>query len=305
MPLFELLPERPKLPLLPGGLIEPEGVTILYGSPGSKKGVVASWQAMELVKAGYRVAILDFEGRQRQWRERLINIPLRSLYYYDAEEPIDKVQDEIEEEVLEDFKPHVLIIDSGSMAIPELRGMPESTCVRRMYRILKGWQRPALLLHHVSKADMRGSDALPLGTVQWYAQARLAINIDNEGGLITLTFKKANDRVEPTPIHCQWDWLTHKMQIVEIPEPTGQSPYFTPPSVIPSMLDMCLETLKDSEAHMSIHQIVKSIKLRYGVDRKESSVRFTLDHAIKGGNQLVRRIERNVYAWQYPSQSLD
>lgn len=287
MPLFELLPERIAQPLLPGGMIEPEGVTILYGAPGSRKGVVAAWQAMELVNAGYRVAILDFEGRERQWRLRLRDIPHGMLYYYDAAEPIDIVQQDVEIEVLTSFEPHVLIIDSGSMAVPELRGMGEASSVRKLYRILKDWQRPALLLHHVSKADMRGSDALPLGTVQWYAQARLAINIDTMGAITSLHFRKANDRVEPQPIYCRWDWVQRRMYLEERKPEEG--------SIMQRgrLHETILVILREAGTPMTSHQINDELEKR-GMRRGNISINSTLNAMYRLGK--IERPGRMLYA---------
>lgn len=52
------------------GMFEPDGQTLVYGSPGVGKGTSAAYWSCELQKLGMRVGIFDPERRPREWSRR-------------------------------------------------------------------------------------------------------------------------------------------------------------------------------------------------------------------------------------------
>ena len=54
----------PPRPLIGDGLLHPEKVTLLYGTPNSGKGMISLYAIRALIAEGFNPAVLDFENNE-------------------------------------------------------------------------------------------------------------------------------------------------------------------------------------------------------------------------------------------------
>jgi hypothetical protein len=248
MPLIESIPLQYAQPLLPGGMILPEGVTILFGRESSGKSLIAAWQARMLAEAGKRVLVCDLEGRPALWVQRLQGVPHERIELINPDGDLKERKSWMADQ-LTAFDPDVVIVDSAFYALPlSQRGYSEHWAIRELYRIMRSWEVPSLLIAHTQKQPS-DNDPTPLGSVQWHAQAQLGayVTTDKDNGNMTLTFTKANDRELPSPRLLHWDWATSSMSELE-------------PVVIITDKQLVLKILREKGHRFTAKEIANELK---------------------------------------------
>jgi hypothetical protein len=197
-PLSEIDASPPPALLL--GRLDPRGHTILYGTGGAYKGVVAmSWMA-QLVPEGHRVLLLDYEGHPEEWArryaglagpegaERILHVAPLASTYEGKRGPIWDCAPELADLAAE-FGATYLVIDS---VVPACVGADptDPDTPARYTAALQYIGLPALSLAHVTKAD---DLRYPFGSIFWHNLARLTWSVARSGERAILTNRKANN----------------------------------------------------------------------------------------------------------------
>ena len=217
MPYAEDMKVEPLRPLLPGGLMEAAGVTLITGRQGDGKGLTGAWQVRMLARAGFTVAILDFEQQESEWIERMGELPQRTVSYHPIALDILSSASMIEDEIFATYSPTIVVLDSASMLRPDIKGITDQGAVRRVFQVIQGWGKPCLILAHVAKDDAGKADATAVGSFMWMAYPRLAWNIvpvrsDPIETVVQLRCTKANRRSKLDTIELAWDWRTGQVK---------------------------------------------------------------------------------------------
>jgi len=211
MPYAEDMHVEPLRPLLPGGLMEASGVTLISGKQGEGKSLVGAYQTRALAYEGFTVAILDFEQQESEWIERLGQLPLKTVSYHPIETDILSASSLIEDEIFAAYNPTVCILDSASMLRPEVKGITDAGAVRKVFQVVNRWRRPILILTHVAKDEAGKPDATAIGSVMWMAYPRLAWTLVQERSdpietVVRLHCTKVNRRSKLDTVELAWDW---------------------------------------------------------------------------------------------------
>jgi len=179
------------------GRLDAEGATCLYGTGDTGKGVIASEWIAELVRAGHRVLIVDYESHRDEWTRRIEALggpEVRrgvfhvvppwggSIWHHAAELGA----------IAERLEASYLVIDSAVPACrtadplkPEAAGLYASALARI--------GRPSLTLAHATKAD---DLRYPFGSVFWHNLARTtwsAKRTGADGHRVILQHRKHNN----------------------------------------------------------------------------------------------------------------
>jgi hypothetical protein len=201
-------------PLLLGKL-DPQEHTILFGTGGSGKGVLAAWWAARLSLGEEDpirdVLVLDYERHGRyEWRPRVRLFggdqeggPLDRVHIYQPDRPVWQEVDRLLAE-MERFTNPYLIIDSIGFAVGDLEAEKATTATK----YIKAIQRigvPTLSLAHTTKAD--ADPRYPFGSVYWHNGARVTMSLVGDGTEPrVLTNKKTNQRAPFAPVEINWEW---------------------------------------------------------------------------------------------------
>ena len=173
--------------------LDPLGHTILYGTGGVGKGVLACWWIVQLVRDGHRVLILDYEGHPEEWSRRIGSLDpgvhtsdmVRHLKPSGA---IHRASGEITS-TCDLHESSYVVVDSAVMACGTDPLKPEAAA--EYADAILAIARPALTLAHVTKAD----DArYPFGSVFWHNLARTTWGLQaDQSGAVVLSHRKHNN----------------------------------------------------------------------------------------------------------------
>ena len=189
----EWMGDKPVLPrpLIADGIMHPEKITLLYGTPNSGKGMISLYAIRALIAEGFNPAVLDFENNEFEWRHRAYGMGIRFLRY----EPIGTLTlgmvTAYREQFTIDGVTHC-IIDSASMARADVRendaGGTDATT--QLFRLLQVLKMPILMIGHQS---VKGRGTTPLGSTQFVAQSRIIYRVTKPDEYASLTCTKANE----------------------------------------------------------------------------------------------------------------
>ena len=197
-PLSEISTDPPA-PLLLNRL-DPEGHTILYGTGGVGKGVIAAWWIAEMVRAGHRVLVVDYENHPSEWARRVVGLggpdrlidvlhvaPLTAAWG-SVRGPM-WVQAPDLRELAQDWQATYLVIDS---IVPACAGFdPMKPEAAALYAGgLEYIGLPALSLAHVTKAEEL---TYPFGSAFWHHLARMTWSLKRDGERAILQHRKHNN----------------------------------------------------------------------------------------------------------------
>jgi hypothetical protein len=180
--------------------LDPEGHTILYGTGGCGKGVLAASWIVRLVRSGATVLILDYENHPGEWARRIFGLagadvlghvvhvaPLTAAWQ-DTRGPMWEQATEIRELVSAVGATNV-VIDS---IVPACGGTdPMKPEAAALYAGgLEYIGLPILSLGHVNKAD---DLRYPFGSVFWHNLARTTWSLKRDGERAILHHRKHNN----------------------------------------------------------------------------------------------------------------
>ena len=173
--------------------LDPIGHTILYGTGGVGKGALACWWIVQLVKAGHRVLILDYEGHPEEWSRRISSLDpgvhdSDMVRHLKPSAPIHRAAAEIRS-TCDLHESDYIVVDSAVMACGTDPLKPEAAA--EYANAILAIERPALTLAHVTKAD----DArYPFGSVFWHNLARTTWGLQSDqSGAVVLSHRKHNN----------------------------------------------------------------------------------------------------------------
>jgi hypothetical protein len=222
VPLSDIEPADPE-PLLMGR-IHPSGHTILYGTGGVGKGVVAASWIAELTSgdAPRRVLLLDYEQNPDEWARRvaafggdpslvLIANP-HGLSWRGTRGPIWKQAGELAA-LAERWQADFVFVDSIVMAAAGAKDpySPEAPALYASALELIG--RPTVSLAHVNRSD---DGRYPFGSVFWHNLARITWSLEapEDGAQVrVIRNRKANSyKVAPAQT-IDWAWVDDEEQL--------------------------------------------------------------------------------------------
>ena len=197
--LLSDIPATPAPPTLLGRL-DPLGSTVLFGTGGVGKGVMASWWTCGLVEAGHRVLLVDYEAHPGEWARRIgtlggsaiteavMYVSPNSPEWTRTRGPLWAQADDLRELATEHGATYA-IVDS---AVPACAGMdPSKAETIGLYAGgLARIGRPSLTLAHVTKAS---DGVYPFGSVFWHNLSRITWQLSREGDDLRLINRKANN----------------------------------------------------------------------------------------------------------------
>ena len=198
------VPDDPPGPLLLG-MLEPDGPTLAYASPGTGKGTSGAWMIREAQALGMLPMVYDAERRPREWSRRVGGLGgdrSRCVYV----EPVD-LPPKLAGRPLWEISEHLgriaanagadlLIIDSIMPAVglgeERLRSDPQVPYL--WVGALDALRIPSLSFGHPPKGQPEGE---PFGSFAWVASMRLSwlgTKAEGEGHRIRWRPKKRNER---------------------------------------------------------------------------------------------------------------
>lgn len=260
------------------GRLDPEGHTILYGTGGIGKGVLASSWIVDLVSAGERVLIVDYEHHPREWARRIIGLggldaatgvryvaPLAAAWD-GYRGPLWKQAGELAELVKVTQSTYV-VVDS---LVPACAGVdPLKPEAAGLYAAgLEQLDVPALSLAHVTKAeDLR----YPFGSAFWHHLARTTWSLSEYApGRVLLEHRKHNNYAPMASTIVSTTW--HEGHLGEVSEQGFAG----------VLLARVLRVLTEP---MTIGEILVALadeQVEDGPQLKADSVRHALRRALKG-----------------------
>jgi AAA domain-containing protein len=256
--------------------LDPAGHTILYGTGGAGKGVIAAWWIVQLVGLGHRPLILDYERHPDEWsrrvgslggpesRSRVLHVaPLSAAWQ--ARRGALWAQAEAIRELALSWAATCIVIDSIVPACGAADPLkPEAAS--QYAGALEYIGLPALSIAHVTKAD---SVAYPFGSVFWHNLARVSWSIERDGDSAILTARKANNYARPGKYAVTTTWRS------DVPAEVWERPYSA------QLADRIADVIVDSP--MTVPQIVGALNEGddEGVRVKADSVRAALRRGAK------------------------
>ncbi len=180
--------------------LDPGGHTIAYGTGGVGKGTLATWWAVQLVRAGHRVLILDYENHPDEWARRwyglagddgaehVTHVAPLSAAFQGPRGPIWANETAVRDLTI-DLDITYVIVDSIVTACggadPTDPGTPA-----RYAGALQFIDLPTLSLAHVTKAD---DLRYPFGSIFWHNLARVTWSLAKDGQRVVMANRKANN----------------------------------------------------------------------------------------------------------------
>lgn len=198
------------------GRLDPDGHTILYGTGGVGKGTLASWWAVQLVRQGSRVLIVDYENHPDEWARRIEGLgspETRGEVAYVAPMtaawtgPRGAIWQSAEElrTAARVVGADVIVIDSIVVACGGTDALkPEAAS---MYAgALQYLGIPVLSLAHVTKD---GDLTYPFGSVFWHNLSRVTWSLARSGvdEQTVLVNRKHNNYARQSQVAVEVDWL--------------------------------------------------------------------------------------------------
>jgi hypothetical protein len=248
-------------PLLLGRL-HPADHTVLFGTGGTGKGVVAAWWAARLSVGGdaRHVLIVDYEQKaQYEWAPRVEafggDMDLVQIY-----QPIGAIWDEAEAiaRELTGFTRPYLIIDSITPALgnQEVEKSKAATMYKRALDDI--WRRSGLgklgmlSLAHTTKDNE--NPKYPFGSVFWHNNARVTISlVGDEYRPRVLTQRKTNQKALFQTVDIDWSWS----EFEELPRTLIETPHI--PAVIWRAIDLFNHVPAMADAWLSPAEITKQV----------------------------------------------
>jgi hypothetical protein len=170
-------------PQLAGVFLTAEGPTVLYARGGTGKGLLACWFALQLVRAGHVVMVVDFEGHEMEWGSRLRGLGLtddelgrihyRAPFGTDWTAPtgsLAAVADAIRDDAAR-LGVTYLVVDSYSVATSNGDTMGGEAAAREYFSGLARIGLPSLTIAHV-RGDSGKFPERPFGSVFVHNLAR-------------------------------------------------------------------------------------------------------------------------------------
>jgi hypothetical protein len=180
--------------------VDPEGHTILFGTGGVGKGAVAAAWIVQLVGAGHRVLIADYENHPGEWARRIaslggvevlasgVHVAPLTAEWGGTRGPLWKQAADLRTLALA-LDSTYLVLDS---IVPACAGVDPSKpeAVSQYAAALELIGLPALSLAHVNRAD---DLRYPFGSVFWHNLARTTWSLQASADGAVLTHRKHNN----------------------------------------------------------------------------------------------------------------
>lgn len=201
--------------------LTPEGVTVIYGKGGAGKGYVSLYLTLQLIRAGHRVAVVDFETHPNEWGLRM-----KAMGFTQAEKQIVSYYapngdswaakrgaltdlTEILKADLDKRQSDYLVIDSYTTATTTGDSMGGAAAAQEFFTAVGKLGRPALVIAHVKGGGERFPDK-PFGSVfchnlarETWAVAQMGDGDEepDESGVMTIELRnmKSNGRAKSAP----------------------------------------------------------------------------------------------------------
>lgn len=172
--------------------LDPAGHTILYGTGGVGKGALACRWISDLVQAGRRILILDYEGHPEEWSRRIAALSPSAhggdgVRHLVPSAPLNRSVAEIDL-TCDTHAIDYLVIDSAVMACGADPLKPESAALYAEALVRIGL--PTLSLAHVTKVD---DPRYPFGSVFWHNLARMTWSLTGVEDEVLLKHRKHNN----------------------------------------------------------------------------------------------------------------
>ena len=288
-------------PLLVGRL-DPLSHTILYGTGGVGKGTYTSHLLVELIKAGHRPLILDYEHHPTEWARRVYGLDADALPLIRYAAPLSaawegkrgalwEAADELRALCIdEDIT--VLVIDSLAIACAGNDVSDPGTPA--LYAAgLELLERPVLSLAHINRShDM----TYPFGSAFWHNLARVTWSLEEDGPIAILSPRKANNYVKAGKIAVEIHWGdTGK------PQSVTERPYGD------TIGDRIVEAL--GLQHLTIAQIVETLNLEAEEGQQKVSANTVERTLTRMSGGLMARVQkegdRKPFRWARIGQEPD
>ncbi|MCC7372597.1 MAG: AAA family ATPase [Chloroflexi bacterium] len=284
---------EPPPPMLFGRL-DPLGHTVLFGTGGVGKGLLAAWWTLQLAKAGQRVLICDYENHPDEWARRVYAMggshllgevihvaPLTAAWGGQRGAIWEQADDLLR--LASDWDATFLVIDS---IVPACSGTdplkPEA--VSQYAGALELIGRPALSLGHVTKSD---DLRYPFGSVFWHNLSRVTWSAKKSGERILLTHRKHNNYERQPATLVEISWLDG-LPVDVFEKPAGEdlarrieTVLRSGPLTVSKICDALDEDLDDEEAEPTKPNSVRTT-LRRG--QKDKPPRFVKIGSDQWGN---------------------
>lgn len=219
------------------GRIHPNDHTVLFGTGGTGKGVIAAWWAVELAKMGKTVLVVDYERHKDEWARRVRTFacdiveprtktnptgwhdpketphtdPLeitKRIHVFQPDGVIWDVIGDIDRAITETGA-DIVMVDSVTFAVAGSGSKVEdSETATRYYSACQTLSVPFVSIAHVTKAD--ADPAYPFGSVFWHNGARVTVGVvargkDDEPRKVEV--KKFNQGRKRNVTNIDWTWV--------------------------------------------------------------------------------------------------
>jgi len=286
------LPFGPPPPQLVGEFLTPEGPTVLYGPGGVGKGTTACYLAIQLVRSGHVVMILDYEGHEREWGSRLRGLgaseeELAKIHYRAPFGPdwtarsgaLADVADAVREDAAS-LDVTYLVVDSYTVATSSGDALGGQDAAREYASALTRIGLPSLTIAHVTGNAQKWPDR-PFGSVfvhnfareTWAVEAinkaddtddHIAHSVGTGPHTVELEFRnrKSNGRASAAPQFITFEFYEDASICVK----EGRL-------AAPSIADRVSDALSEP---MTLKQIAAAIKEDTGESYREDTLLTTL-----------------------------
>jgi len=279
-------------PQLAGVYLTSEGSTVLYARGGTGKGLLACWFALQLVRAGHVVMVVDFEGHEMEWGSRLRGLGLtddelgrihyRAPFGTDWTAPtgsLSAVADAIRDDAAR-LGVTYLVVDSYSVATSNGDTMGGEAAAREYFSGLARIGLPSLTIAHV-RGDSGKFPERPFGSVFVHNLARETWAVERIGDddpdaidpdeirfgpyvvALELRNKKANARPKSAAQFVTFSFFADGTIEVASDGPAGRS-----------VADLAADALADGP--LPIHKIAEAIAEDTGQKVDETTLRRSL-----------------------------
>lgn len=214
------------------GRIHPQDHTILFGTGGTGKGVIAAWWAAQLAEEGRIVLVVDYERHKDEWSRRIRTFACPATEWHDTKENphrdpkgiTDRVHvfqpDEVIWDAMGDIDravretgADIVIVDSVTFAVAGSGlKVEDSDTATRYFAACQKLGLPFISIAHVTKAD--ADPAYPFGSVFWHNGARVTVGVvqkgkDDEPRKIEV--KKFNQGKKKAITEIDWTWVNSSL----------------------------------------------------------------------------------------------
>lgn len=305
---FATLPYGKHKPQLVPPFLNQTGPTVLYGPGGVGKGMTSVYLVWQLVNAGLKVMVIDFENNDEEWGRRARNmgyspddltmVAYRAPFSTDWTAPKGSLHD-IADLLRQDCDDHgidYLVIDSYVAATSTGDAMGGSASAQEFFNAITRIGRPALVLAHVTGAASRFPDK-PFGSVFVHNYARETWSIEKTSTedeepydptiarvlpyvmSVELRNKKMSNGPTPRPQFLSFSFFSDDH--IEVDQKQPDRPRKTE--------DLINDVLSRSTKPMTADAIAKVIKLDTGETVKPETLRKTLNRHFHPTDEVPHR----------------